>query len=66
MKRRRVIDGQLQDALFDFERISAGQTIKNSGGEGGHWPRRWRGKKIIVCTIQTFPYALEAVRENSH
>jgi type I restriction enzyme R subunit len=23
------------------------------------WPRRCRGKKIVVCTIQTFPFALE-------
>ena len=28
------------------------------------WPRRFAGgKKIVVCTIQTFPFALEAVRE---
>ena len=65
---RRVIDGQLQEALFDFERTTGVvETIKNSGGakSGQLADALAAGKKIIVCTIQTFPYALEAVRERA-
>ena len=63
---RTVIDGQLQEALFDFERTSGVvATIKNEGaGKSGQLAEALDGgKKIIVCTIQTFPFALEAVRE---
>jgi type I restriction enzyme R subunit len=63
---RRVIDGQLQDALFDFERTTGVvETIKNDGAakSGQLADALAAGKKIIVCTIQTFPFALEAVQE---
>src|SRR5579859_4712620 len=63
---RRVIDGQLQDAIFDFERTQGVvETIKNEGGaKGGQLAKALAaGKKIIVCTIQSFPTALAAVRE---
>jgi type I restriction enzyme R subunit len=63
---RRVIDGQLQDALFDFQRTTGVvETIKSeSGSKSGQLAGALKaGKKIIVCTIQTFPYALQAVRE---
>jgi len=63
---RRVIDGQLQDALFDFQRTTGVvETIKNdSGSKSGQLADALAaGKKIIVCTIQTFPFALEKVRE---
>ncbi len=63
---RRVIDGQLQDALFDFERTTGVvETIKNDGAakSGQLADALGAGKKIIVCTIQTFPFALEAVQE---
>ena len=63
---RNVIDGQLQDALFDFERTTGVvATIKSEGGSksGQLAEALAQGKKIIVCTIQTFPFALEAVRE---
>jgi type I restriction enzyme, R subunit len=63
---RKVIDGQLQEAIFGFERTTGVvATIKGDGGSksaeladalGG-------GKKIVVCTIQTFPFALQTVRE---
>ena len=63
---RTVIDGQLQDALFDFERTT-GVVAKISGEGGsksGELAEALSGdKKIVVCTIQTFPYALKAVRE---
>lgn len=64
---RRVIDGQLQAALFDFQRTTGVvETIKNDGGasKSGQLADALKaGKKIIVCTIQTFPFALQAVRD---
>jgi type I restriction enzyme R subunit len=63
---RRVIDGQLQAALFDFQRTGGVvATIKNEGAAKSAQLAKAldEGKKIIVCTIQTFPFALEAVRE---
>jgi type I restriction enzyme R subunit len=63
---RNVIDAQLQDALFGFERTTGVvATIRSEGGaKSGQLAKALdEGKKIIVCTIQTFPFALEAVRE---
>lgn len=65
---RNVIDGQLQDALFDFQRTTGVvATIKNTeGSKSAALAEALSGnKKIVVCTIQTFPFALEAVRELS-
>ena len=65
---RNVIDGQLQDALFDFQRTTGVvATIKNTdGSKSTALAEALSGnKKIVVCTIQTFPFALEAVRELS-
>ncbi len=62
---RRVIDGQLQEALFAFQRTQGVvETIKSEGGaKSGKLADALKGtKKIIVCTIQTFPFALQAVR----
>nr|WP_315426439.1 type I restriction endonuclease [uncultured Albidiferax sp.] len=63
---RNVIDAQLQDALFDFQRTSGVvATIKNSeGSKSAALAEALSGqKKIVVCTIQTFPFALEAVQK---
>ena len=63
---RKVIDGQLQDAIFAFERTKGVvQTIKGKGGsKSGELALALAdGKKIVVCTIQTFPHALKEVRE---
>ena len=63
---RNVIDGQLQDAIFGFERTTGVvATIKGDGGsKSAELAEALSGvKKIVVCTIQTFPYALKAVRE---
>jgi type I restriction enzyme R subunit len=63
---RTVIDSQLQDALFDFQRTSGVvATIKGSeGSKSQELAEALSGtKKIVVCTIQTFPFALEKVRE---
>ncbi len=63
---RNVIDSQLQEALFDFQRQSGVvATIKGSeGSKSAELAEALSGdKKIVVCTIQTFPFALEKVRE---
>lgn len=63
---RTVIDSQLSEALFDFERQSGVvATIKgNEGSKSAALAAALSGdKKIVVCTIQTFPFALEAVRK---
>jgi type I restriction enzyme R subunit len=61
---RNVIDAQLQEALFDFQRTSGVvATITNKdGSKSGKLADALSGdKKIVVCTIQTFPHALDAV-----
>ena len=63
---RNVIDIQLQEALFDFQRTTGVvATITNKdGSKSGKLAEALSGdKKIVVCTIQTFPFALEAVRK---
>ena len=63
---RNVIDSQLQEALFDFQRTTGVvATIKNTeGSKSAALAEALSGdKKIVVCTIQTFPHALEAVRK---
>jgi type I restriction enzyme R subunit len=63
---RRVIDGQLQDAIDSFERTAGVvATIKGDhGSKSAELVEALSGdKKIVVCTIQTFPFALQAVRE---
>jgi type I restriction enzyme R subunit len=62
---RNVIDGQLQDALFAFERKTG--VVEKITKEDGSKSKQLaaalnRGKKIVVCTMQTFPYALDEVR----
>jgi type I restriction enzyme R subunit len=63
---RNVIDQQLQDAIFDFERTAGVvATIKGEGAsKSSELAEALSGaKKIVVCTIQTFPFALKAVLE---
>ena len=63
---RNVIDSQLQEALFDFQRTTGVvATIRNTeGSKSAALAEALSGdKKIVVCTIQTFPFALEAVRK---
>ncbi|NQV28110.1 MAG: type I restriction endonuclease subunit R, partial [Rhodopirellula sp.] len=63
---RKVIDGQLQDAIDAFERTAGVvATIKGEkGSKSTELADALSGqKKIVVCTIQTFPFALAAVRE---
>jgi type I restriction enzyme R subunit len=63
---RNVIDDQLQAAIFDFERtagVVATITGKGSSKSSALAAALSGGKKIVVCTIQTFPFALKAVQE---
>ncbi len=62
---RTVIDSQLQEALFDFQRQTGvvATITGNDGSKSAELAAALSGdKKIVVCTIQTFPFALEAVR----
>jgi len=63
---RNVLDAQLQEAIFDFERTTGVVAVVR--GEGGSKSTELAealagGKKIVVCTIQTFPFALKTVQE---
>lgn len=63
---RNVLDSQLQEAIFDFQRTTGVvATIKNeAGAKSAQLAEALSGnKKIVVCTIQTFPHALAAVQE---
>lgn len=63
---RNVIDSQLQEAIFSFERTTGVvATITSvSGSKSSQLAEALAGgKKIVVCTIQTFPFALTAVQE---
>jgi type I restriction enzyme R subunit len=63
---RNVIDSQLQEAIFDFERTTGVvATITNKdGSKSAKLAEALSGdKKIVVCTIQTFPFAIKAVRK---
>ncbi len=63
---RNVLDAQLQEAIFDFERTTGvvASITNESGSKSAQLSQALKeGKKIIVCTIQTFPFALQAVQE---
>ncbi len=63
---RTVLDDQLREAILSFERTQG--VVAVITGEGASKSRELAealsaGKKIVVCTIQTFPFALEEVRK---
>lgn len=63
---RTVLDSQLQEAIFSFERttgVVATITGESASKSGELAKALAGGKKIVVCTIQTFPFALKAVQE---
>ena len=62
---RNVIDRQLQEAIEALERTrGVVAVIRGEGGakSGELAAALSAGKKIVVCTIQTFPFALDRVR----
>ncbi|MDT3672346.1 MAG: type I restriction endonuclease [Aromatoleum sp.] len=63
---RTVLDDQLQEAITGFERTHGVVAVVR--GDGGSKSEELAqalaaGKKIVVCTLQTFPFALDKVRE---
>ena len=63
---RNVLDAQLQEAIFDFERTKGvvATITSDNGSKSGQLATALAGdKKIVVCTIQTFPYALKLIEE---
>jgi type I restriction enzyme R subunit len=63
---RNVIDAQLQEALFGFQRQTGvvATITSNDGSKSAALADALSvDKKIVVCTIQTFPFALDAVRK---
>lgn len=63
---RNVLDAQLQEAIFDFERtkgVVATITSDNGSKSGQLAQALAGGKKIVVCTLQTFPHALKLIEE---
>ncbi|KFL89617.1 Type I restriction-modification system, restriction subunit R [Acetobacter malorum] len=62
---RTVLDKQLSETIESFERTKG--VVAAISGAGGSKSQDLAqalkdGKKIIICTIQTFPFALEAIR----
>eukprot|EP00752_Nemacystus_decipiens_P000235 g235.t1 len=62
---RTVLDSQLQEAIYDFERVTG--VVATITGDGKAKSAQLAdalsgGKKIVVCTIQTFPFALQEVQ----
>ncbi|MFP5504077.1 MAG: UvrB domain 3-containing protein, partial [Candidatus Sericytochromatia bacterium] len=63
---RTVLDAQLQEAIFDFQRTVGVVAVisGDSGSKSAELAAALSGdKKIVVCTIQTFPFALKAVQD---
>ncbi|HNB43914.1 MAG TPA: DEAD/DEAH box helicase family protein, partial [Burkholderiaceae bacterium] len=63
---RTVLDVQLQEAIFDFQRTTGvvATITDEHGSKSAQLSQALKeGKKIIVCTIQTFPFALKAVQD---
>jgi type I restriction enzyme R subunit len=63
---RTVLDDQLREAIMSFERILGVVAVVT--GEGASKSKELAealaaGKKIVVCTIQTFPFAIDEVRK---
>ena len=63
---RTVLDTQLREAIQNFERTQG--VVEVITGDGAAKSAQLAsalagGKKIVVCTIQTFPFALEEVRK---
>lgn len=70
---RTVLDNQLQEAITQIDHKSGVvETInKDLANEGGHTSKSGQlaaallaGRRIIVCTMQTFPFALEEIQRN--
>ena len=61
---RRILDKQLRDTIKQYAQVGA--TIGAVTGDTGSKTRQLSeflvsGKKIIICTVQTFPFVLAAI-----
>jgi type I restriction enzyme R subunit len=70
---RTVLDSQLQDAITQIDhRSGVVETIsRDKASEGGHTSKSGQlaqallaGRRIIVCTLQTFPFAMDEISRN--
>jgi len=62
---RTVLDRQLREAIEDFQRTSGVVAVVTGDGAAKSTELAQAladGKKIVVCTIQTFPHAIQEVR----
>jgi type I restriction enzyme R subunit len=67
---RTVLDSQLQDTIYQFEhREGVVGRINRDEGEGSKSQKLAEaliiGQPIIIVTIQTFPFVLEAIQKNA-
>lgn len=67
---RTVLDSQLQDTIYQFEhREGVVGRINREEGEGSKSAKLAdaliKGQPIIIVTIQTFPFVLEAIQKNA-
>jgi len=67
---RTVLDSQLQDTIYQFEhREGVVGRINRDEGEGSKSEKLAdaliKGQPIIIVTIQTFPFVLEAIQKNA-
>ena len=61
---RRILDKQIRDTIKQYAQV--GSTVGAVTGDSGSKTRQLAdflsaGKKIIICTVQTFPYVLDAI-----
>jgi type I restriction enzyme R subunit len=70
---RTVLDSQLQEAITQIDhRSGVVEAInRDTAGKSGHTSKSGQlaqallaGRRIIVCTLQTFPFAMEEIRRN--
>ncbi|GAB3124499.1 type I restriction endonuclease subunit R [Novispirillum itersonii] len=63
---RTVLDTQLQEAIFSFQRTAGvvATITDEHGSKSGQLAKALaEGKKVVVCTLQTFPFALAEVQQ---
>ena len=62
---RNVLDAQLQEAIFSFQRTTGvvATITSDSGAKSAQLAKALAGdKKIVICTIQTFPFAMQEIQ----
>lgn len=69
---RKVLDSQLQDTIFQFEHKSGVISRIGHEDDGGRGSKSKqlaesliRGTNIVIVTIQTFPFVIDAIKEEA-